>query len=143
MKFGSLLLSSSVLFAVAQASGFSYSSGWSPGQQTKQPAPAPTAAYTPEHAQPPTTGGKPSWTSLLTSGPLNGLFSRAGVNITEKLAEAEQRAQLPWDERIPLITDANYEELLFNETFTTPEEEEERVWFIIVYDYSILSSLPL
>jgi len=31
-----------------------------------------------------------------------------------------------------MIRDDNYEELVFNEVFTTPEEEKDRVWFLIV-----------
>ncbi|KIJ56495.1 hypothetical protein M422DRAFT_62484 [Sphaerobolus stellatus SS14] len=132
MKFGQLLLSSTVLLAVTQAAGYSYSAGWSPGQQTKaQPTPTAAAAYKPAATQP--AGVKQSWTSFfLNSGPIGSLLSRSGINITEKLEEAENNAKLPWDERIPLITDDNYEELIFNETFATSEEEAERVWFLVV-----------
>jgi hypothetical protein len=37
-----------------------------------------------------------------------------------------------WDKRIPLITDENYESLIVGETFSSEEEESERVWFLIV-----------
>lgn len=108
---------------------FQYSSGWSPGQKPTQVAPPSSApTYSPSPAQP----GKFGWSSLLTSGPIGSLLSRSGINVTEKLAEAQEKSKLPWDDRITMITDSNYEELIFNEEFVTPEEEAERVWFIIV-----------
>lgn len=36
-----------------------------------------------------------------------------------------------WDERIPLITDSNYQDVIVNEELST-EEEEKRVWFLII-----------
>lgn len=54
--------------------------------------------------------------------------------MTEKLSEAQRIANtLPWDDRIPMITDNNFQQLIFNETFATPEEEEARLWFLVVY----------
>jgi len=53
--------------------------------------------------------------------------------MAEKLSEAQRIANtLPWDERIPMIRDDNFQQLIFNETFATPEEEEARLWFLIV-----------
>ena len=49
------------------------------------------------------------------------------------MSDAVARGGLsPWDERIPLITDENYGELIVNETLTA-QEERERIWFLIVY----------
>jgi hypothetical protein len=56
-----------------------------------------------------------------------------GINATEHLEQARQRAaERGWDERIPFLTDENYELLVKNETFATPEEAEKRVWFAVV-----------
>lgn len=84
--------------------------------------------------QPQSSAGRFSWSSILTSGPIGHIFARSGVNITEKLREAQQKVtDLPWDERIPMIRDDNFEQLIINEAFATPEEEAARVWFLVVY----------
>lgn len=70
--------------------------------------------------------------SLLESGPVQALFGRAGVNITEKLEAARAQEKI-WDERIPLLTDDNYEDLVVEEKFETLEEEKDRIWFIVMY----------
>jgi hypothetical protein len=67
--------------------------------------------------------------NLLASGPVASLAARAGINITEKLAEVKSRKL--WDDRIPLITDENYGELIVNETLTEGEEKN-RVWFLVI-----------
>lgn len=67
--------------------------------------------------------------NLLTSGPVAHLAARAGINISEKLAEIKSRKL--WDDRIPFITDDNYEELVVNEPMTE-KEETDRVWFLIM-----------
>jgi len=134
MQLGRVLLTFTTLFVLAQATGFSYSKGWSPGQQTAKPA-EPTPTLEPKAGQTQATqkpAGKFSWSSLLTDGPLGSFLSRSGINVTERLEDAKKKSELPWDERIPLITDENYEAIIFNETFATPEEETDRVWFLIV-----------
>jgi len=68
-------------------------------------------------------------TNLLASGPVASLAARAGINISEKLAEVRSRKL--WDDRIPLITDENYEELIVNETLAEAEEKD-RVWFLVI-----------
>jgi hypothetical protein len=71
---------------------------------------------------------------LLTSGPSVALFNRFGINITEKVAASTNI----WDERIPLITDDNYEDLVVNEILTE-QEEADRVWIIVI---SVTSARP-
>jgi hypothetical protein len=44
----------------------------------------------------------------------------------------KRAAERGWDERIPLLTDSNYELLVKNETFDSPEEAEKRTWFVVV-----------
>jgi len=68
-------------------------------------------------------------TNLLTSGPVAEWAAKAGYNITEKISEVKSRKI--WDDRIPLITDENYESMVVNETLTAAEEDK-RVWFIVV-----------
>jgi hypothetical protein len=128
MKFSGVL----ALAAVANAQYFS--GGWVPGQ-----------AVTAENAAPSAGGGVPSghkaqpaepfsfsslfdMNKILSSGPVKGLFDKAGINITERL---EAAAVSPWDDRIPLITDENYHDMVVNEAMT-PEEERDRVWVIVV-----------
>lgn len=127
-----------------------YSEGWKPGQARSQPSTGVNSqGWDPSSGgrKPPSDGstssssrgGDASSSSqggivdrILTSGPLAALFSSAGVNITEKLAEAHAAQAGMWDMRIPLIHDGNYESLVVNETFTSEEEEKERAWFIIM-----------
>jgi len=122
------------LFTFLGANAYEYSPGWSPGQPktTSTPPVATPAGFKPSEEQRQSLFGAFSLTKVLTQGPIGGLFAKAGINITDKLAEAEKKSRLPWDERIPMITDGNYEELLFHETFATAEEEAARVWFLIV-----------
>lgn len=129
MSIWKALTGALTIASVVRADVFQYSSGWSPGQEPTQAAAAPSSVPT---FSPPPEHEKSSWTSLLTSGPIGSLLSRSGINATEKLAEAQEKSKLPWDERITMITDHNYEELIFNEDFETPEEEAQRVWLIIV-----------
>ncbi|KAF8138838.1 hypothetical protein EV363DRAFT_1208723 [Boletus edulis] len=119
----------SSLFAVAGLANAQYfSPGWAPGQ----PVPTSLAHAQPQAAQSTETAGKRGITppkssfldNLVTGGPLSALSSAIGLNITGT-------PPVVWDERIPLITDSNYADLIVNEKMT-PEEEEERVWFIII-----------
>jgi len=52
----------------------------------------------------------------------------AGINITQKLLEAEAQQANMWDRRIPLITDDNYNDLIVNAEPSSGDE----VWFIII-----------
>lgn len=157
MKLSSILLSS--LLCAASASAQYFSEGWQPGQQQQPnlaanapplhappPAqtfdrPAPTDKPAPAPQVPPASGlaGGPSGAlksltslldinRLLTAGPVASLFGKMGVNITEAVARS---AESPWDLRIPFITDENFDEVIVREELT-PEEEAERVWFLIM-----------
>jgi hypothetical protein len=115
------------------------SGGWDPAAPRRAPAPepvsAPAAAAPDAAAVTPAPGvGEPGGfvDQILKSGPVASLFSAAGVNISEKLAEAHARHAAMWDMRIPLVSDANYEELIANETFASAEEERARTWFIMM-----------
>ncbi|KAF8528837.1 hypothetical protein BU17DRAFT_37569 [Hysterangium stoloniferum] len=116
------------------ANAYEYSPGWSPGQPKTRDIPpvATPVGFKPSEERRQSLFEGFSLTNILTKGPIGSLFTKAGINITDNLAEAKKKSILPWDERIPMITDGNYEELLFNENFATPEEEADRVWFIIV-----------
>ncbi|QRV72369.1 hypothetical protein RhiJN_00383 [Ceratobasidium sp. AG-Ba] len=121
-----------------------FSEGWKPGQ------PVPTLEATPVgNAVPPTPTAAPtpaakwSWKEfsskhldlgrLVTEGPVATALSGLGINAAEQLAQARARAaERGWDEDVPLLTDENYELLVKNETFATPEEAEKRIWFVVV-----------
>ncbi|KAJ8516651.1 hypothetical protein ONZ45_g6070 [Pleurotus djamor] len=127
MKLASLSIALGLCISAANADYFS--AGWSPGQPVPTGDDTPLPTYTPtQHSE----TQKPQGGILervLSSGPFASLFERAGVNISEKIAQAQNNAL--WDERIPLITDSNYEETIVNETLTE-EEEEKRVWFLVI-----------
>lgn len=135
MKLSSLLAAALALALPACAADY-FSDGWKPGQQAAPYAPTP-AAFDPA-ATPTAVAPRPASTGsytdmLLSSGPVVGLFSKIGVNITEKMAAARIAQENMWDRRIPLITDDNWRDLLVNEEFASEEEEKSRVWFLIMY----------
>ena len=148
MRFS--LLVSFVLLPVCVSAQY-ISQGWKPGQAATKtasfgagfdPSAKPTVAvhgHKPGQAQP-TAASKPfglsslfDITSYLESGPLRTLLESAGMNVTEKLEAAKAIASKPlWDERIPLITDDNFSDLIENEELNW-QEEAERLWFIMMY----------
>lgn len=112
-----------------------FSAGWSPGQKAKPAADSPAKAYVPGQssvASESASAAIPSATAtsflgkLLTSKPAEALFSSFGVNISERLNEKL------WDERVQLITDDNYHDVIVNERLTA-QQERDRVWVIIMY----------
>ncbi|KAI0053725.1 hypothetical protein FA95DRAFT_1530661 [Auriscalpium vulgare] len=127
------------LACAAPARAQYFSQGWTPGQ------PVPTAAsefppdFDPSQLPPAAAPPKPSkpgqsifsLDTVLTAAPVVDLLSRFGINITERLAAAHEATKLLWDERIPLITDDNFKDLIVEEELT-PEEERDRVWLLIV-----------
>jgi len=115
-----------------------FSEGWKPGQAVPSDAPnlAPPPAFTPgiRHAPPkqessPSSKGPFDLSRILSSGPVVSLFEKAGINITDKLSR--MKAESPWDPRIPLITDNNYEEVIVKEPLSE-QEEQDRTWVLIV-----------
>jgi hypothetical protein len=137
------LLSSSALTLLALAGSTSadyFSAGWTPGQNPHAEVPTATFASTAAlptgtaaAAQPRRTSKPFSLSSLfdlnniLTSEPVAALFNTFGVNITERVA----LQQKIWDDRVQLITDDNFNDLIVNEPMT-PEEEKERVWIFVM-----------
>jgi hypothetical protein len=88
-----------------------------------QPVPTPSLSA-PADAVPTATGF--DWTVILKQGPIADIFKLAGVNFTERLdAAIKKAAKPPYDTRIPLITDDNYEEI----KATTIDDD---TWFIVV-----------
>ena len=140
LSLASLALGSCVATATAQY----LSEGWKPGQAVTSPThETATAQFTPA-AQPTAgnTGADAASTpsglgSLFTEGPIGSLLAKVGFNLSAA-AQAAAYQDL-WDSRIPLIHDDNYEELIVNEPLT-PEEEENRLWFLIMYAAPFLLS---
>lgn len=123
-----LALASSLFVAAGLANAQYFSAGWTPGQPIPtlpahpQSQAAPQSTETGRHG---ITPPKPSFLdNLVTGGPISAFATVIGFNFTGT-------PPVLWDERIPLITDSNYADLIVNEKMT-PEEEEERVWFIIM-----------
>ena len=112
-----------------------FSAGWAPGQPIPEEA-SPTSL--PEEQAPASKRISPSSLAsyldlrkLLTSELAVALFSQFGVNITEKVQGVLEQSKNWWDERVPLITDNNYEDLIVNEPLTE-EEERDRTWIIVM-----------
>ena len=136
MKLATFVLLTCALFVNAQY----FSEGWKPGQKVHTVTDAASAdpTYTPEpvvETEP--KQSKPLRLSqvfdvnrLLTSDPAVAIFSKFGINITERVQLAFSNKL--WDERIPLITDHNYKDIIVNEQLTE-QEEKDRVWMIVMY----------
>ena len=139
MKLSSLLslIAASPLFAVA-SSDDNYFEGWDLSAAAEAASSTPTLTALTESTTSLAAASTPSsspwfdWTRLVTSGPISYLLTRAGVNITQHLDAAAQRAdEKPWDSRIPMITDENWENMVLNEPLS-PAEETDRTWFMVV-----------
>jgi hypothetical protein len=135
------LASLSTLALIGSASAQYFSAGWTPGQKVQQEEKTATFAFVPQ-ASPtaPAAANAPKATpfsfsslfdisKILTTEPAVKFFNNFGINITERV-QAAYAAQL-WDERIELITDSNYEDLIVNEPLTE-EEEKDRVWVLVI-----------
>lgn len=117
-----------------------FSAGWTPGQKVhEEPTAAtfvPGASQTADAGSAPAAAATPfslsslfSLDKLLTSEPAVKLFSNFGINITERVQHAFPSKL--WDDRIELITDDNYKDVIVNEPLTE-EEEKERTWIIVM-----------
>ena len=134
MKLSSLLalMATSPLFAAASTGGY-FSDGWDPDAPSTSTLTTPIESAT----SPVASSTSPSspwfdWTRLVTSGPIHDLLTRAGVNVTQHLKAATQRAnEKPWDTRVPMVTDENWEDMVVNEPLSL-EEEKDRTWFMVV-----------
>lgn len=126
-----------VLSLALAASANYMSQGWQPGQAvTKKPEPTATpgfdpAARTGRASDPPKPSGPEEsfWTKFFTQGALGNLLQSKGVNVSAAIEKS--RVSEDWDLRIPIVYDETYHEIITNETLT-PEEEHQRVWFIVV-----------
>lgn len=129
-----------VLALVGSAQAQYFSQGWTPGQQAHGNVPTATFASAPSQptgAAPVPTQSKPfslsnlfDISNILTSKPVAALFDKFGVNITDRVQAVLQQSL--WDDRVTLVTDDNYNDLVVNEPMT-PEEEKDRVWLIVMY----------
>ena len=145
MKISAAALS---LLALAGFSNAQYfSAGWSPGQKVpaaepeaatfvpgQSPLPKPTGtaageAAAPSQATPFSFASLLDINKLLTTEPAVNLFKSFGINITERVQTV--LSQKIWDERVELITDDNYQDLIVNEPLTT-QEEKDRLWVIVM-----------
>lgn len=139
MKLYTLIVTS---LCVVSSNAQYFSAGWTPGAPIPeaQPTPrlSPDAAGAPPAADDSTASSGSAFSlsnlfdleKVLTSTPISGMFDKIGVNISERVHKAKAESDF-WDDRVPLITDDNYNELIVNEELT-PEEEVSRVWWIVV-----------
>jgi hypothetical protein len=138
MKFLTLLLGSLV---TASANAQYFSAGWAPGKAVPSSSATSSTVFNPPGSTP---ASKPKaefpslkdltsmldLTNILASGPVASLAARAGINITQKLADIKSHKF--WDDRVTIIDDDNYEDIIVNEALTE-KEEKDRVWFVIMY----------
>ena len=125
-------LAFAALALVAPTAAQYFSAGWTPGQAVPTVTPD-SSSFDPKSAslpQPRQDESRFSLSYLFSTGPAAQLFNRLGINVTERLEAAKNYSEI-WDGRVPLITDANYNDLIVNEVLTE-EEEKSRVWLLIV-----------
>ena len=143
MRLSFIALAAATLISAVQAQYFS--DGWKPGQPVRRAgtgyATQPTATNVAGPSEQTAAVPKSPFdlTTYLELGPIKSLFSRAGVNITERLEAARSQEEI-WDSRIPLITDDNYKDVIEEEVFESLEEEKDRIWFLVMLVYMIFHS---
>lgn len=126
-----------LLTLTASVSAQYFSEGWAPGKPVTDEPPPPAATPGPGGGKPVAQqqgGGLQSafdLTKVLESGAVSKLFSRIGINISAQIEAARAQGANPWDSRIPLITDDNYDDIVVKEVLTQ-QEEEKRLWFIVM-----------
>lgn len=123
-------LSLALLALVTSSSAQYFSAGWNPQPETQEPTANPSPISEPVKITPLSLLKSFDINKILTSAPSVALFNRFGINITEKI-EASLLSNI-WDQRVPLINDDNYDDLVINEIMTE-QEEIDRVWIIVVY----------
>ena len=105
--------------------------GWAPGQPKYRPA-TPPSAEVPVEAPPvaESTADASDLTSALLSFDINNVLlagaKKLGLNVSVPSTEKKF-----WDERIPLITDDNFNDF-FNEQFASEDEAAARTWAIVM-----------
>lgn len=99
------------------------SQGWTPGQKVASPRDAASAPDDGSTSESATSGGF-DVDKLLVSA-----LNKFGFNLSVP-ATAENGGL--WDDRIPLITDDNYEDLIVNEQFASDEEAAKRAWVLVM-----------
>jgi hypothetical protein len=131
------------ILALAPASQAYLSEGWKPGQPvTRYPTPSTTLnnPYPTAVSSSSESAHKPwsiqdlrnfSVESILVSKGVSQVLSHFGLNITERLQKAREGVIPRFATDVPLITDRNYEDLIFNEEFEFEEDEENRAWAIL------------
>ncbi|KAG6891310.1 hypothetical protein C0992_009191 [Termitomyces sp. T32_za158] len=138
MRFSALSLGLYIL-AVTSVNAQYFSAGWTPGQPVPDPElthakgsipQEPGHKVAPQRITPSSIVNFFDITTLLSSPLSVSLFSKLGINITERLESALEKTKV-WDNRVPLITDDNYQDLIINEPLT-PQEEQDRTWVIVI-----------
>ncbi|KZO97970.1 hypothetical protein CALVIDRAFT_512512 [Calocera viscosa TUFC12733] len=141
--------------ALSIANAAYFSEGWKPGQPPPtrgiRPGSKPTSVPLGDFMKPVTPAEAPpkksifelvadlqnmatdALTAPLRSGPVADLIHKTtGMNISYALEKAkEAKLHSRWDPRITAITDDTWEEIIEYEQLT-PEEEENRVWLILI-----------
>ena len=140
MRLNTFALASFAFIAPSCAQYFS--AGWTPGQAVPTDTPSPPSFEPETKPLPPPRQGESrfSLSRLLSNGGLvSQALDRLGINLTESLEAVKANSEI-WDNRIPLITDDNYNDLIVNEVLTT-KEEKDRVWFLIMWVFLYASEV--
>ncbi|KAJ3993690.1 hypothetical protein F5050DRAFT_1780023 [Lentinula boryana] len=125
-----------LIFLSLNVNGQYFSEGWKPGQAVTSESSAPLPTGVPSgtgHSDDSQKSQQLSVDGILNSPWISSLFAKAGVNISSIASTVglSSKAAYPWDPRIPLITDTNFDDMIVDEELTL-EEERNRTWLIVV-----------
>lgn len=124
---------------ILPTTSYAYTEGWRPGKTYTKYMTGTSAAESsiPTRAAD-ATPAKP-WSikdfkfgleDLLTKGPVSHVLQKFGFNVSAQLEMVREGVPPRFTTTIPLLSDANYEKDLLNEQFSSPGEEDERIWAI-------------
>ncbi|KAF5333389.1 hypothetical protein D9611_002654 [Ephemerocybe angulata] len=144
MKLNLALLGSVITLCSIPAQAQYFSQGWKPGQAAHTQAAAPKEGWAPGQPierQPAGDGSAPE--TVETAPPKAPFDWDFGKILVSTLQSFGMNISLPegvgldkWDDRIPLITDENYEDVIVKEEFASDEEAEKRTWVLVITSQS-------
>lgn len=143
MKFNFTLLGGVITLCSIPVQAQYFSQGWKPGQPGHTRASAANSkgwtpgqkVASPKDASTPDDGSTSESTTQAAAGSFDvnellvSTLNKFGFNLS--VPATPENGGL-WDQRIPLITDDNYQDFIVNEEFESEEEAARRAWVLVM-----------